>query len=78
LFLFVGHFLEALHDGDQQEMLGAWPTWPKVPEEPEVGAAEQEALEEPEEPEVGVVEQEVRVAGEPNVEDEAGDQPQVT
>jgi hypothetical protein len=44
-------------------MPGAWPTWLEVPEEPEepvVGAAEQEAPEEP------------------NIEDEAGDQPQVT
>jgi hypothetical protein len=41
-------------------MPGAWPMWPEVPEEPVVGAAEQEAPEEP------------------NIEDEAGDQPQVT
>jgi hypothetical protein len=41
----------------------AWPAWPKVPEEPK-------------EPEVGVAEQEA--PNEPNVEDESGDQPQVT
>jgi hypothetical protein len=66
-------FLEALHDEGQQEMPGTWPAWPKVPEEPKVEVAEHEA---PEKPEVGATEQEA--LEEPNVEDEAGDEPQVT
>jgi hypothetical protein len=57
-------------------MAEVWPAWPEVPEERvEVyfRATQQEALEEPE---VGAAEQEA--PEEPNVEDEAGDQPQVT
>jgi hypothetical protein len=35
-------FLEALNDEGQQQMVGAWPAWPKV------GAAQLDVLEEPE------------------------------
>jgi hypothetical protein len=60
-------FLEALSDEGQQQMAGAWPTWL------EVGAAQQEALEELE---VGATQQEAPEDTE--VEEEADDQPQVT
>jgi hypothetical protein len=47
-------------------MAGAWPAWP------ELGAVQQEALEESED---GATQQEV--PKEPDIEDEANDQPQV-
>jgi hypothetical protein len=67
-------------------MPGVWPAWPEVSEEPEVEAAEHEALEEIEEPEVReaeheapeepeeseVTETEQEALKELNVEDEAG------
>jgi hypothetical protein len=60
-------FLEALNDEGQQQMAGAWLAWP------DVGSAQQEALEEPED---GAIQQEA--PEELDVEDEADDQPHVT
>jgi hypothetical protein len=73
-------FLVALHDEGEQQMAGAWLTWPGVraaqqeaPEKPYVGVTQQEA---PEEPDVGVTHQEA--PEQPDVEDEVDDQPHAT
>jgi hypothetical protein len=60
-------FLEALNDEGQQQMARAWSAWPKLK------AAQQEA---PEDSEDGATQQEA--PKEPDVVDEADDQPQVT